>query len=53
MRLVAGLALPLGVMLLSDFGLWLFTGFDPMYSPLHLSRSYVYFSLLPVAIGLR
>ena len=46
-------ALPLGVMLLSDFGLWLFTGFDAMYSPLHLSRSYVYLSLLLyVVIGL-
>lgn len=45
-------ALPLGVMLLSDFGLWLLTGFDPMYSPLHLSRSYVYLSMLVyVAIG--
>jgi hypothetical protein len=33
---------PLGIMVLSDFGLWLFTRFDPLYSPLHISRLYVY-----------
>jgi Family of unknown function (DUF6580) len=46
-------AMPLVVMFVSDFGLWLFTGFDANYSPLHISRAYVYASLLIyVAIGM-
>ena len=44
--------LPLAVMIASDFGLWLLTGFDGNYSPLHISRAYVYASfLIYVAIG--
>lgn len=43
---------PVAVMLVSDFGLWTLTGFDFKYSPLHVSRAYVYGSfLLYVAIG--
>jgi hypothetical protein len=53
LRCWQALALPLAVMLASDLLLWLLTGFDPLYSPLHLSRSYVYASLLGyVGIGL-
>ncbi len=45
-------AVPLAVMVVSDLGLWLLTGFDGNYSPLHISRAYVYASfLLYVAIG--
>jgi hypothetical protein len=45
-------ALPLGVMFVSDLALWLLTALDPLYSPLHLSRAYVYASfLIYVAIG--
>jgi hypothetical protein len=46
-------ALPIGVMAASDLALWLLTGFDGNYSPLHISRAYVYPSfLIYVAIGL-
>src|SRR5688572_25478438 len=34
--------LPVAIMLLSDACLWLLTGLDPLYSPLHLSRVFVY-----------
>lgn len=44
--------LPLGIMVLSDFCLWFLTGLDPLYSPLHLSRAFVYTSfMIYVAIG--
>lgn len=44
--------LPLVIMALSDFSLWLLTGLDDKYSPLHLSRVYVYASfMIYVAIG--
>jgi hypothetical protein len=39
-------ALPIGIMVFTDFALWVFTGFSPMYSPLHLSRAFVYTSFL-------
>jgi hypothetical protein len=39
-------AIPVGVMVLSDFALWCVTGFDDRYSLFHISRSYVYASLL-------
>jgi hypothetical protein len=43
--------LPLGLMVLSDCGLWALTG-DFMFSPLHISRTYVYGSfMLYVVIG--
>ena len=46
--------LPLGIMVVSDFCLWLLTGLDPNYSPLHLSRAFVYASfMIYVAIGRR
>jgi hypothetical protein len=35
-------AVPLGIMIVSDFALWLITGFDPLYPPWHISRLYVY-----------
>ena len=35
-------AVPLGIMLVSDYGLWLLSGLDPLYSPWHISRLYVY-----------
>jgi len=45
-------AVPVAVMLVSDFALWLLTGFNDRYSPLHISRAYVYASFLVyVAIG--
>lgn len=45
-------ALPAAVMVASDLGLWVLTGFDGNYSPLHISRAYVYASFLVyVAIG--
>lgn len=45
-------ALPLAVMAASDFGLWTLSGFDDKYSVAHISRVYVYASLLLyVAIG--
>jgi len=34
--------LPVGIMVLSDLCLWVFTDFDAKYSLLHLSRLYVY-----------
>src|SRR4051812_24524656 len=40
------LALPLLVMLASDTALWVMMGFDPLYSPLHISRAFVYPSVL-------
>jgi hypothetical protein len=44
--------LPLAVLLASDLALWGLTGGDPRYSPLHLSRLYVYTSfLIYVLIG--
>jgi hypothetical protein len=44
--------LPMVVMIASDFGLWLLTGFDPRYSPLHISRPFIYASFVVyVAIG--
>jgi hypothetical protein len=39
-------ALPLGVMIVTDFLLWVTTGFNFDYSPLHVSRAFVYGSLL-------
>lgn len=48
----SALMVPLGAMLVSDLALWMLTGFDFLYSPLHISRVYVYGSfLLYVAIG--
>jgi uncharacterized protein DUF6580 len=45
-------ALPLLVMVASDLALWVFTGFDGNYSPLHISRAYVYASFVVyVALG--
>lgn len=38
--------IPLGVMVVSDLALWCLTGFDPLYSLAHVSRWYVYASLL-------
>jgi hypothetical protein len=35
-------AVPLGIMVFSDLVLWLSVGFDPLYSPWHISRLYVY-----------
>jgi hypothetical protein len=35
-------AVPLGMMILTDFGLWLLTGYDYKYAPWHISRLYVY-----------
>jgi hypothetical protein len=35
-------AVPLGIMLFSDFGLWLLSGLDGKYSAWHISRLYVY-----------
>lgn len=40
------IALPLGILAITDLGLWLLTGFDPLYSPFHLSRAFVYPSFL-------
>ncbi|MSU76918.1 MAG: hypothetical protein EXS16_02365 [Gemmataceae bacterium] len=37
---------PLGIMALSDLGLWAITGLDPQYSPWHVSRAYVYSSFM-------
>ncbi len=37
---------PLGIMALSDIGLWLITGCDPKYSLWHVSRIYVYLSFM-------
>jgi hypothetical protein len=52
LRLWQGLALPLGIMVFTDLVLWMIWGFDPDYSPLHLSRIFVYGSfLLYVPIG--
>ena len=42
LRAWQALALQLGVLIASDFCLWVLTGFDPMYSLGHLSRVYVY-----------
>lgn len=35
-------AIPTLIMLSTDFGLWCLSGFDPLYSPWHVSRVYVY-----------
>jgi uncharacterized membrane protein len=44
--------LPIGVMVVSDLGLWAIARFDPKYGPFHSSRLYVYGSfLIYVAIG--
>jgi hypothetical protein len=44
--------LPLGIMALSDLALWLLTGLNEKYSPVHLSRVYVYASfMIYVLIG--
>ncbi len=44
--------LPLGIMIASDFSLWVLTGFDSKYSLGHLSRVYVYASfMIYVALG--
>lgn len=37
---------PLGIMAISDLGLWAITGLDPQYSPWHVSRAYVYASFM-------
>jgi hypothetical protein len=46
MRVWHACAVPLVVMAVSDLALWSVSGFDPQYSLLHISRSYVYASLL-------
>ena len=52
LRLAQALLLPACVLLISDFGLWTLTGFDGKYSPMHLSRVYVYAAFfIYVAIG--
>lgn len=44
------LTLPLAVMLASDLGLWVLSGFDFKYSLGHISRVYVYGSVLGYAL---
>jgi hypothetical protein len=52
LRFWQALALPLAAMVVTDFGLWMLTGFNPSYSPWHVSRIYVYGSfMLYVPIG--